>query len=266
MNIAPYSNYMYWPNDSSSHFPVYPMSIGHYVNQPAIKHDGHIWNEFHWVTKGAGTYNIEGKNITLSEGSGIFMRSNFKRSYKSADAETPFSTSWVAFTGGDELLDLYDIADYKVFKFPSSIQKRYDDILSVCESGGSEAQRAASCYYFIVELLESINRQERNIPMLIEKYLNNNYNKNITINDVADEIRMSKYSLYRYLKKNNLESIANQLKHIRILKAKDLLKTTNHPANDIGNFCGFESPSYFGKVFKEEAGMTPLEYREKQKK
>ncbi len=263
MNIAPYSNYMYWPHNSHFPYPVFPMSIGHYVNQPAITRDGHIWNEFHWITKGSGIYNVKGENITLSEGCGILMRSNFKCSYKNANPEAPFSTSWIAFMGGDELLDLYGIAGYKVFRFSSSIQKHYDDVITVCENGGSEAQRAASCYYFIVEILENINRQERNIPALIEKYLNNNYNKNVTIDDVAKEVRMSKYSLYRYLKKKNLESITNQLKYIRVLKAKDMLKATNHSASDIGIFCGFESPSYFGKVFREETGLTPLEYREK---
>ena len=263
MNIAPHSNHMFWPNGSTYPFPVYPMSIGQYVNQPAITRDGHMWHEFHMITKGVGVYTINGEKFTLSVGDGIFMRADFKCSYESIDNSVPFSTSWVAFTGGDELLDLYNISDHKIFKYHSYLHKYHQDIINVCENRGSEAQRSASCYYFVVEMLESISKQERDISVLINKYLMNNYNKNITIDDVADEVRMSKYALYRYLKKHNMESIANQIKNIRISKAEIMLKDTNYPTSQIGSFCGFESPSYFCKVFREQTGLTPLEYREK---
>ncbi|GMK40399.1 hypothetical protein PCCS19_34550 [Paenibacillus sp. CCS19] len=42
-----------------------------------------------------------------------------------------------------------------------------------------------------------------------------------------------------------------------------LLRTTDMPVHDIGKQCGFDSSSYFGKVFREYMNMTPKEYRTK---
>ncbi|MNJ03440.1 Xylose operon regulatory protein [compost metagenome] len=40
-----------------------------------------------------------------------------------------------------------------------------------------------------------------------------------------------------------------------------MLRTTELPVQEIGRCCGFDSPSYFGKVFREYMSMTPKEYR-----
>jgi len=45
--------------------------------------------------------------------------------------------------------------------------------------------------------------------------------------------------------------------------AADLLSGTAKSIIEISEECGFSSPSYFGKVFKESMGCTPKEYREK---
>ncbi|MNE96790.1 HTH-type transcriptional regulator ChbR [compost metagenome] len=43
--------------------------------------------------------------------------------------------------------------------------------------------------------------------------------------------------------------------------AVSLLRTTDHSIQEIGRECGFDSPSYFGKVFREYMSMTPKDYR-----
>jgi AraC-like DNA-binding protein len=52
---------------------------------------------------------------------------------------------------------------------------------------------------------------------------------------------------------------------IRLNKAKALLK---NPANSIGTIaldCGYNDPRYFSRVFKQENGVTPQEWRVKNK-
>lgn len=43
---------------------------------------------------------------------------------------------------------------------------------------------------------------------------------------------------------------------LRVQKAKKLLKTSNESINNIASGCGFTDASYFGKVFRQECGMT----------
>jgi Transcriptional regulator containing an amidase domain and an AraC-type DNA-binding HTH domain len=42
-----------------------------------------------------------------------------------------------------------------------------------------------------------------------------------------------------------------------------MLRTTDLPVQTIGEQCGFDSPSYFGKVFRQYMSMTPKDYRMK---
>ncbi|HJB35187.1 MAG TPA: helix-turn-helix transcriptional regulator [Candidatus Blautia merdipullorum] len=48
-----------------------------------------------------------------------------------------------------------------------------------------------------------------------------------------------------------------------IQAARQLLADTQMPVTEIGYACGLGSPSYFGKVFRELTGDTPLQYRRK---
>lgn len=48
---------------------------------------------------------------------------------------------------------------------------------------------------------------------------------------------------------------------IRTQKACELLKNTDLPISHIAASCGFSDSSYFGKVFKQEMDMTPMEWR-----
>ena len=57
---------------------------------------------------------------------------------------------------------------------------------------------------------------------------------------------------------------AGKEEKITLLKgdAADLLKETSLSVSEIGSSCGFGSSSYFGKLFKEKYGVSPLGYRQ----
>ena len=55
----------------------------------------------------------------------------------------------------------------------------------------------------------------------------------------------------------------NYILKTRIISAKNLMETTNLTIGQISQRCGFSSQSYFCRVFKEECGMTPLQFRDK---
>ena len=51
------------------------------------------------------------------------------------------------------------------------------------------------------------------------------------------------------------------LKRIRIQKAKMFLLYSQAPIEEIGKMCGYDSGSYFTKIFRELEGCSPSEYR-----
>ena len=94
-------------------------------------------------------------------------------------------------------------------------------------------------------------------------FIEENYQKNITLQDVADYVSISKNYLSMLFKQETGINFVTYLNSYRIEKAKQLLTTTNMKIYEIAESIGFYSPYYFSKVFKELTKMQCKEYRDK---
>lgn len=95
------------------------------------------------------------------------------------------------------------------------------------------------------------------------EYINNNIFESIDIEKICSAVHMSKYHLCREFKKNTGVTIMKYILKTRITLAKNMLLKDNLSVTEISNRCGFSSVSYFSRAFKEEAGITPLNFRRK---
>lgn len=96
-------------------------------------------------------------------------------------------------------------------------------------------------------------------------YMNLHFFEKITLNDVAD--RFGKHPSY-ISNKINMEtglSFSNNLNEIRIAESKRLLTDSQKSINEIAIAVGFDYQNHFSKVFKKITGVTPSEYRNKQR-
>lgn len=99
----------------------------------------------------------------------------------------------------------------------------------------------------------------------IIKYINENYATILNMEEVANQFFISKYYLCHLFKKTIGVSFVSYLNTIRIKAACDILKTEDLYLSEIAIRCGFNSTPYFCKVFKDEKGFSPTEYRNKYK-
>ena len=99
----------------------------------------------------------------------------------------------------------------------------------------------------------------------IDQILECRYNEPLTLDEIATEVGMDRFSLCRYYAAERGMTVMDKLFHIRIEKAKRFLKYGTDPIEQVGRMCGFDSPSYFGKRFREAVGQTPAEYRKNAK-
>lgn len=109
------------------------------------------------------------------------------------------------------------------------------------------------------EDLDSIRYSEA-IKTCIQ-YLEANYRKKITLNEIADMVHLSPNYLCSYFKKYTGMTIFEQLHSIRVKTAEKLLLESNHSIVTIAELCGFENVSFFIRKFKELTGFTPSVYR-----
>lgn len=88
----------------------------------------------------------------------------------------------------------------------------------------------------------------------------------ITMQSVAQEMGVPRYKLSAWLKTTEQGLFNPWLTHLRIERAKLLLREHPEWSNDaVAESCGFSSRSYFQRVFRKEMGMTPMEYAEQRK-
>ena len=93
------------------------------------------------------------------------------------------------------------------------------------------------------------------------EFMKNNFNKDISINDIAERYDLNiNYFSVLFKKKTNSSPI-NYLTELRIKAAKDYLKNTEESVTDISKKVGYEDSQYFFRVFKKSEGITPLMYR-----
>jgi len=92
-------------------------------------------------------------------------------------------------------------------------------------------------------------------------YTLNNYNKDISINDVARHVGVNPDYLGRLFRQNIETTFPEYVRQLRLIQSVHLLETKEQPIETISEEVGFNSPSYFIKLFKETYGITPSKYR-----
>ena len=139
----------------------------------------------------------------------------------------------------------------------------FDDLKNIETQG--EAKRYIHRYlYGILEEIEA-QKDNKTITVLDKaiKYIEENYDQGITLEDVAFEIGFSTYYFGKMFKKTFKSSFTDYLTNVRITKAKELLRVPQLTVKDITYRVGYMDPNYFTRVFKKSEGITPTEYRAK---
>jgi len=107
------------------------------------------------------------------------------------------------------------------------------------------------------------NNPNKNILKIkkAKAYIEQNYNKNLTIEEIAKSVDISPFYFSRIFKNYTNISLHQYLLNIRVEKAKELLKNSSTPLAILAQELGFNDQSHFNRVFKALTTCTPYEYR-----
>ena len=94
-------------------------------------------------------------------------------------------------------------------------------------------------------------------------YIHEHYAEKITIPKLAEAAFLSERECYRVFQTHLHMTPVDYIKSYRIQVACRMLAESQMPITEVGNACGMGNTSYFGKVFREATGYTPLQYRQK---
>lgn len=104
------------------------------------------------------------------------------------------------------------------------------------------------------------NKQKEIIKKAI-RYIEENYINDITLDDMAGYVNLSKAYFSSFFKKETNENLIEYINRFRIEKARELLENTSLKVYNIALEVGIDNYRYFTKKFKEITGLTPVEYK-----
>jgi AraC-like DNA-binding protein len=131
------------------------------------------------------------------------------------------------------------------------------------------------CLIEILQLLagskevQELNDQDTSIKIFLNdkirmgsiyKYIHANYNKTPDVNDVASSVNLSTAAFCRYFKRQTKMTFTELVNRYRITQAKTLL-LQDKSVSEVCYEVGFESLSYFNKLFKKETGENPSAFK-----
>ena len=116
-------------------------------------------------------------------------------------------------------------------------------------------------YEGIMEMLESSSDSRYSGKVrYIKAFMEQNYSRDISLNDVAGDLGMNAIYLSQLFKKETGSTFSAYLTKVRMNQAIRLLRTGEYKIYEVSEMVGYQTVQYFSKVFKKETGKNPKDY------
>lgn len=223
---------------------------------------------FHYVLQGEAEYIQKDQVHKISKKDLLVVFPGYFCELKVTKA--PYINYWLNIKGVD-LLHFFTYTSITphepTFKMKADLSNLFEKIHNIQGSEPYQQIEMLSVIYNILSLVikeSNINKKRNYKEYYISKfidYIENNYNRNIQITDIAEHTGISSCQLYRIVSNEFGISPVRFLTDHRIKMSKIFLQQEDLKISNISNLCGFSDPLYFSRVFYKSCGMSPSEYR-----
>lgn len=226
----------------------------------------------HYVVAGKGTYTVNNTVHALSAGDVFLAKPNQLITY-SADEAEPWEYYWVGFNGAcaNKLVLQLPFREDMPVHHCQNTEAVKKALLNIFLSRGpepwDEALMVGYLYIFAAELMQEALALEPHAGNTSSQYVLNaikfiqfNYSRDISIDDIAKAVGVSRSHLYRVFISNVGQSPIDYLTAYRIGEACYLLKNSQLSIAEVAVSVGFFDQFYFSRVFKKSKGVPPSKY------
>lgn len=145
-----------------------------------------------------------------------------------------------------------------------------EDILSAADPVGvlllktePDMEAIKKFYQGIIQVMPLCTTSEQNaISIEVKKYIDQNYEKNLSLTSIAEAFCMSPKYISRIFKEDMQMNLSDYLSFVRIQKSKELLCCGKYSVQDVAEKVGIFSHTTFIRTFRRIEGMLPSEYRD----
>lgn len=110
--------------------------------------------------------------------------------------------------------------------------------------------------------LKEIKNYSRAIAKAVD-FINQHYTESINLTDVAVAVHLNSEYFCRLFKEETGRNFSNYLANLRLNKAVELLRNSDHKVSEIAGLVGYSNLSYFSTLFKKYYGISPFDFRNK---
>lgn len=243
--------------------------------------------ELNIVEEGSGYYIINGKKYDISKGD-IFVINNkephmavhnqdFRLGVIVFDMNLLWTnkgirSSLTPFFSRKEEFSHKISAENKYYQEMASIFEKLYNEYNEKENGWQTAVESLLMYlltllYRCYDEMEELDDTSDNFQKMyarisvVLEYLADNFKEEITLDELAKEVSLSRHYLCKCFKKVTGKTIFEYIEQMRIQYSCYLLKTSDSGIMEIALCSGFNSVNYYNRVFKKTMGKTPKQYR-----
>lgn len=240
----------------------------------AFKSHAHPYYQLDHIVRGSFDFVVDGFQFTAEEGDTILIPSDSTHSFTQTKEETGyyFEVKFSSFSKG--VMDM--CSDIGILVQNDDFSKIL--LREICDENnnatpGSE-EIIITYLYTILFKLSTKKRREKNIPSkYIEvstysasvrdtiRFLENNYTKRLTLDDIVAQTNIGKNYLCSLFKKETTVTVFECLMIIRVRKAVELLTYTNLPLSQISTETGFVNITHFNRIFSKHVMIPPGQFR-----
>ncbi len=232
----------------------------------------------HYILEGKGRYYVGDTQYALQAGQGFLIEPEIQTFYQ-ADQEEPWTYLWVGFSGGhakEYLKDLGINSRQLIFRCGHADELK-QLVVSMLKNNTSSTtnqfllQSLLYSFFSIlaqdIDVIPAANANEENLYIRRAlEFIHNNYSNGIKIAEIAEYVCIDRSYLYTLFRKHLDLSPQDYLANYRITRAAELLSITDLPVGGVALSCGYRDPLVFTKAFKQKQGLTPSQYRKKNRK
>ncbi|MCI6242451.1 MAG: 2-isopropylmalate synthase [Lachnospiraceae bacterium] len=109
------------------------------------------------------------------------------------------------------------------------------------------------------QIAQNESAQDERLTSMLN-YIQNNY-QDVTLESIAAQFHLSEPYISKYIKDKSGKTFGEHVAHIRMKRAKTLLKNGNMTVENIAVAVGYPNVEHFNRMFKKSFDMTPIQYR-----
>ncbi len=236
----------------------------------------HLRFEINFIKKGSCILHLENESITFAENEMMIISSNVNHAFEAGvEGTTLLQLEFLPevfsrFDAGNNSGELVPVTIFseenRLIKIVNNVRimRAVQRIVNEMKAKKKHYQYLVVMYYAELLILIYRHMDEVYLPIctndaLIKAiaYLRLNYQSEFSITDVAGHAGIGERYLRKLFSQYLNLSPLDYLNQLRINKSMELLRNTEMSVKEVSFECGFNSPQYFSRLFKQQTGLSP---------